>query len=393
MRKPLEQTVLHRIRDKRMITPGARVAVAVSGGADSVALLCILNSIHKELGITLCVAHFNHCLRGDASEEDARFVAALARAQGLDFFVERADVAREARQKGWNLEDAARRLRYAFFRRLVEQGRATHVAVAHTADDQAETVLAHLIRGTGPAGMAGIHPIAGIVVRPLLECRRKELRKYLNALGQTWREDSTNADRARLRSRIRHELLPQLEQRFSARIIEHLCTVARLSREEQGFWGAIVQDRYRALVRESEPSPGRKCLAISAAGLLNPFRGVVSVSDPPVGDIENAPAEWRVLTERLVRRVYEQLRGSRSALTLAHVDQVMRLAAKSISGKWLQLPGGIRVERRRDSLLFSLDSADSAAAERNRQTSDPVHAPVKRRRQTARRSLRTAKHR
>lgn len=392
MRKPLEQTVLRHIRNQRMIPAGARVALAVSGGADSVALLCILNAIHKELGVTLCVAHFNHLLRGPESEEDVRFVAELARTHQLDLFVERADVAHEAQRKGWNLEDAARRLRYAFFRSLVDEGRATHVAVAHTEDDQAETVLAHLIRGTGPTGIAAIHPVAGVVVRPLLEFRRGDLRDYLKALGQAWREDSTNADPARLRSRIRHQLVPQIEKSFSNRIVEHLCAVARLSLEEQAFWGALVEDRYRALVREVENSRGPKYLGISTTDLLNPLRAIVSVSNLPVGDLEGQPTEWRPLTERLIRRVYEQLRGTRCALTLVHVDQVIQLAAKSTSGKWLQLPGGIRVERKRDALLFSLDAA---ATKERREAGDSAQMPVKQRRrpQAARRRVRADKHR
>lgn len=379
MREPLEQAVLRRIREQRMIPAGARVAVAVSGGADSVALLRILSAIHAKLGVTLCIAHFDHCLRGAESEEDAKFVADLARTYDIEFLLERADVARAARQKGWNLEDAARRLRYAFFRRLVEQRRATHVAVAHTADDQAETVLAHLIRGTGPTGIAAIHPIAGGTIRPLLEFRRSELRRYLNALGQGWREDSTNEDPARLRSRIRHDLLPRIERDFSNRIVEHLCAVARLSHEEQVFWSALVEDRYRALTKEIESSRGRKCLAISAADLLSPLRGLVDAGDLLDGEIDNPRVEWRALTERLVRRLYEQLRGTRSGLTLAHVDQVIRLAAKSISGKWLQLPGGIRVERKRDSLLFS---SDDSATGREQAPNNSAQLPSKGRSRT-----------
>jgi tRNA(Ile)-lysidine synthase len=366
MRRPLEQLVLSHIRDRRMIPAGARLAAAVSGGADSVALFRILQSIRRELGVTLCVAHFNHCLRGLESLDDAEFVAELARAHEVDFCVDRVDVAAEARRNGWNLEDAARRLRYGFFRRLAEEGRATHLAVAHTADDQAETVLAHLIRGTGPTGIAGIYAVAGMVVRPLLGFRRQQLREYLIDAGQPWREDPTNADRARLRSRIRLRLLPRLEREFSGRIVDHLSALARLSREEQVFWDALVDDRYHALVDNAGAlNPwGSKSLAISVAGLLNPFEGIARQSSLPTANVSLAGDEWRPLTERLIRRCYKDLRGDCRELTLEHVEQVIRLAVKPSSGKTVQLPGGIRVARNFDALLFSLSPGARDRADR-----------------------------
>jgi tRNA(Ile)-lysidine synthase len=364
MRVSLERKLLHHIRNQDLIPAGARVAVGVSGGADSVALFHLLKSIRTKLGVTLCVAHFDHCLRGAESDEDAKFVSELARKHKVPFFLERADVAGEARRNGWNVEDAARRLRYGFFRQLVEQGRATHVAVAHTADDQAETVLAHIIRGTGPTGMGGIHPVAEGIVRPLLGFRRSQLREYLATLGETWREDSSNNDRMRLRARIRHQLVPQLEHHFSDRTVEHLCALARLSREEQPFWDALVEDRYRTLVNQAASNHGR-CLEISVAGLLNPFGGTERRICPTLTERQTPASDWRPLTERLVRRLYEESRGNGGQLTLAHVDQVIRLAAKSRSGKSVQLPGGIRVERNFDALRFARGSGSTATEETN----------------------------
>src|ERR1700690_477358 len=155
----LEQRVLEFIRHSRMMAAGDRVAVAVSGGADSVALLRMLEALRGTLGITLLVAHFDHTLRGSESDADADFVAALAHANALEFVSAREDVGAAAEQNGWNIEDAARRLRYAFFNRILSEQRASCVAVAHTADDQAETVLGHVMRGTGLTGLSGIHPI------------------------------------------------------------------------------------------------------------------------------------------------------------------------------------------------------------------------------------------
>src|ERR1700733_8070475 len=199
-----------------MIVPGDRLAVALSGGADSVALFRLLLELRNSLGITLLAAHFDHMLRGAESDADAQFVAELALSHDLEFVLDREDVVAVAKRNKWNVEDAARRLRYAFYSRLVEDGKVTRVAVAHTADDQAETVLMHLLQGTGLSGLAGIYPVAdwpatalstslareassdlpfhlptapgrNFIVRPLLEERRAELRKYLSQLDQVWR--------------------------------------------------------------------------------------------------------------------------------------------------------------------------------------------------------------
>jgi tRNA(Ile)-lysidine synthase len=345
MRTPLEQQVLEGIRRSRMLSAGDRVGVAVSGGADSVALLRLLEALRAELGITMLVAHFDHSLRGTESQADAEFVAALARASGLEFVSAREDVASEAERHGWNLEDAARRLRYAFFKRVIEEGRATRIAVAHTADDQAETLLAHLIRGTGLTGLGGIYPAVGAVVRPLLGTRRRDLREYLRARGDAWREDATNRDVRRLRARIRGQLLPALERDFSPAIVEHLSGLAGLAREEEVFWTALVEDRFRAHVRESGGS-----FAIDVANLLAPLELHVIPAD---GELFTGGSSLRALTERLIRRLYERVRGDRRELSARHVEQVIRLAIESASGRRAELPGGIVVERNFDTLIFS----------------------------------------
>ena len=190
-RTGLPQRVLAYMRRQGMVRAGERIAAACSGGADSTALLLLLEELRERLGIQLAVVHFNHHLRGKDSVEDERFVRRLAEAHELECCVDGADVAAMAKKVRANLEDTARRLRYGFFARLVAEGRATRVAVAHTADDQAETVLAHILRGTGPAGLGGIHPLAGApagkVIRPVLEIRRNELREYLRVKKQAWR--------------------------------------------------------------------------------------------------------------------------------------------------------------------------------------------------------------
>ena len=357
MRTPLEQRVLETIRGAQMMTASDRIGVAVSGGADSVALLRLLEGLRDALGVSLLVVHFDHALRGAESDEHARFVAELARARGLECIVTREDVAAAAARHRWNLEDAARRLRYAFFERLAAEGRATRIAVAHTADDQAETVLARLFRGTGPAGLAGIYPFAGAVVRPLLCVRRQDLRQYLESLGQAWCEDSTNRDLRRQRARIREKLLPVLERDYSPRIVRHLTELSRLSREEEAFWAALVEDRVRALAGERD---GKWTIRIR--DLLSPLglAGSTFLDEAARRGLPSSPL--RTLTERLVRRLYECVRGDRRELGAVHVEQVIHLVANSSSGHRIELPDGVLAEHIFDALVFSQAPRPASAA-------------------------------
>jgi tRNA(Ile)-lysidine synthase len=339
----LIKRVLNTISRHAMLRAGERVGIAVSGGSDSVALLRILHEVSNEQGIRLVVLHFNHGLRGVDSDGDEQFVVGLAAQLGLPFFSGRENVARVAHAKHWNLEDAGRRLRYEFFAGSVAEGRIDRVAVAHTADDQAETVLARIVRGTGPSGLAAIYPVNGRVVRPLLDIRRAELREYLHHLHQPWREDASNYDQSRLRSRLRHQVLPILERQIQPAVVAHLGRLAARSREDEAFWKAITRTLLGSfLVREGGS------LRIRCADLLNPYSksGAFLGSDLPEG-------ARSAVSQRLVREMISELRGHSRQLTADHVERVVRMAASGSSGSRLELPGVI-VERCFEWLRFSL---------------------------------------
>jgi tRNA(Ile)-lysidine synthase len=345
----LHQHVLATIRRHQMLRPGDVAAIAVSGGADSVGLFRVMESLRAVLGIRLIVAHFNHQLRGAESDADEQFVEDLARERGFEFIAGREDVAARARETACNLEDAARKCRYGFFSQLVQDKRITRVCVGHTADDQAETVLAKIIRGAGPTGLAGIYPVAESVVRPLIEIRRAELREFLQSLGQQWREDSTNLDESRLRARIRARLLPQLEQEFQPAIVSHLNHLSTFSREDEAFWTALVEARFTALVRKHGDT-----LHITITDLLQPVELGLSQSD------NRAP--MAALTTRLIRRILQELKGDRAGFIGRHVEDVLHLATISTSGHHLQLPAGITVERSFNDLIFVRKSSREGRA-------------------------------
>ena len=357
MKSDLERRLVQAIGSTGLIAPGDRVGVAVSGGADSVALLRLLDAARFKFGTALIVVHFDHCLR-EESAEDARFVENLAHSRGFTFIGERAQVADIAARAKRNVEDTARRLRYEFFAHIVHEGHATKIAVAHTMDDQAETVVARLLRGTGPSGLAGIYPRMGAVVRPLLGIRRAALRDYLREINQEWREDRTNLDTTRQRARIRGKLLPLIEQDFSGHAVEHLANLAKLSSEEEKFWSALVEDRFAALATRSTST-----VSISVAKLLSPF----PFSSVPDGEPQ------RCLTERLVRRLYQEATGGLLELTSAHVEHVIHLAKASMGGKRVELPGGVTAARSFGDLIFSRTPPSGTRARRN-ETQHPVRA-------------------
>ena len=346
------------IRRERLLEPGMRVGVACSGGADSVALACLLAELKDRLGLRLLVVHLNHQLRGAEADADEAFVRRLAERLELEFLVRREDVAARALrgkrsgQARRNLEEAGREARLEFFASLLASDKADAVAVAHTLDDQAETVLQRLLRGAGTKGLAGIFPVLEEervrstsskleskfklkVVRPLLGIRRGELRAYLAEREQPWREDVSNLDRRRLRNRLRLELLPQL----NPAAIEHLGRLAAHAREEESFWAAYVEQHFRALCDRGEN------LTFEISNLKEP--------DPLLGKLSprHAAEAQRAVARRLLRRALQEARGDLRRLTQTHVESVLRLAERGQSGQRVVLPG-VEVERQFDSLVF-----------------------------------------
>src|SRR5258707_827737 len=337
-----------------MLRPGDRVGVAVSGGADSVALLLLLLELREKLGVVPSVIHFNHKLRGKASDADEKFVAKLAAKHGLEFHNASVEVAKKAKKERANIEDTARRARYDYFRSLAESGVCRRIAVAHTADDQAETVLAHLLRGTGLAGLGGIHPVAGPIIRPLLSIRRGELRWFLQARKQTWREDATNRDTKRMRARIRRKLLPLLEKQFQPAIVEHLATLSELAREDEAFLDGVAAERTRELVQESVG-----WARISVDQVLRPCNkkdfnteNTENAEDTEKTEETERTERTAALSKRIVRRMVERIKPREGQLGAGHVAAGLQLARDGKNGSSLCLPGGVEGRKDRDALIF-----------------------------------------
>ncbi len=288
-----------------MAPAGARIGVAVSGGADSVALLDLLH----RLGYPLAVLHVNHGLRGAESDADERFVRTLAERLDLPVDVHRA----LPPPPGGNLEQALRRIRYSFFDDARRRLRLERVATGHTLSDQAETVLLRLARGAGVQGLCGIHPVTRHgVIRPLLACSREEVRQYLQARSLLWREDASNADPRWRRNRVRAELLPLLRGMLNPQAEAALARAAALAWEDGQDW----QRRVRELVETLGPPAGAR--TVEAAWLRS--------LGPAVG-------------RRVVRALLAEASGSGRRLTLEHADAAWRLAAGMEGRGRVRVPG------------------------------------------------------
>jgi tRNA(Ile)-lysidine synthase len=287
--------IIDAINRHAMFEPGQAIGVAVSGGADSMCLLEVLRELAPRWNLSLRVLHVNHKLRGAESDADADFVRAAAERLALPCEVEIAPI------HGGNLEQAARDSRRAFFLRLLREGIVDRVALGHTLDDQAETVLFRFLRGAGSAGLAGIRPVTKEgIVRPLLYVERAEVTGWLRARQVPWREDSSNRSREFARNRIRHDLLPQLSREWNPGLAATLAQTAEWARAEEEWWEAEMD-------RRAEPAFVRQGPAI-----------LMRASDLAV-----TPAS---VARRLVRRAFLEAKGDLRSIGFPHVEAVLELA-------------------------------------------------------------------
>ncbi len=256
----MKHDVVGRVRDaverERLLSPGDDVAVALSGGADSMALLCALLRLKNalSLGNVFCL-HVNHGLRGEESERDERFVREQCASMGVPLTVSRVDVA-SGRHKGESLEQAGRRFRYAFFEQAAHGAK---IATAHTADDQAETILLHVMRGCGPSGLCGIAYRRGAVIRPLLDCTREEIEGFLASIGVPYVRDSSNDSLFCDRNRVRHRVLPAMRE-ISPSVSRSLVRLGTLAKEEERFFSDVT----RQAVRSAKTETGYRVSALLA---------------------------------------------------------------------------------------------------------------------------------
>ena len=330
----LSRKVLQKIRrtihTHGLFEAGERVLAAVSGGADSVCLLHALLSLAPEFNLHLGVAHLHHGLRGKAADQDAGFVADLARRWQLPVFMGAADIRALKRRHGLCLEEAARQARYDFLSQIADQHHFYKIATGHQQDDNAELTLMFLIRGSGARGAGGIPPVReNRILRPLIDLEREEIHGYLKANDLKWVQDATNQDRIFLRNRVRRELLPTLAQDYNPRIRDALARFARVTRAEDDWLESLTG-----------PLLATACLTRSATSLELSVAALAAFH----------PAARR----RVLRRSLEMVKGNLRRIAYHHIEAALALASGSTRYGSLDLPDRIRILRYPDRLVVSL---------------------------------------
>ena len=324
-----------------MLNRGDRLVVAVSGGPDSVALLRLLVLLTDEFQLHLTTAHLNHGLRkGEADEEEA-FVRRLSEGMGIACICKRVDVRALSEKQRRSLEEIGREERYRFLDETAGKCGAAKIAVGHHRDDQAETVLLHLLRGCGPEGLRGILPVReGRIIRPLLEVGRSEILAFLGSEGLSFMTDSSNANPRFLRNRVRNELIPLLTASYNPRLIDALCQTAGIIRLEDDFLQDVVDRICR--IQGIDEAGGEVTLRV--ADLL---------------------ALHEAIRGRLVKRLLEAVSPQRNGIGCRHIAAVLALAGQADQRRGsLDLPFRIRIERQEGVLRIFREEERQARREK-----------------------------
>jgi tRNA(Ile)-lysidine synthase len=323
---PLLRRVQQTVQDYHMFEHGHILLVAVSGGPDSMALLHALYQLREPFALQLIIAHLNHQMRR-GTLQDVRFVNAAAHDLGIPCITESLDVPAYGRRHKLSPEDAARRVRYAFLQSTAKDVAAQHIALGHTADDQAETVLFRLLRGSGLRGLCGIPPVRRPIIRPLIQVQRRDIMVYLRTHGIPFREDPSNRQRRYARNRIRLALLPQLQRSYNPRLVQTLCATAQLLAADEAALQESAGEQF-SVARIPAP-PDQVHLRTAVLMSLSP-----------------------ALQRRVLRQALAEAVGSLQGFTRTHLAHMVALLRTEAGTRWLTLPGGTVVERRYDVLII-----------------------------------------
>lgn len=336
------------IRRNRMIEKGDYVIAGVSGGADSVCLLFVLAELQKSLDFSLEAVHVEHGIRGKESLEDALFTEELCRKREIPFRLYTYNVPERAKRERVTVEEAARKCRYEAFSLACEGKEGAKIAVAHNRDDQAETILWNLVRGTGLRGLCGMRPVNGRIIRPLLGVSREEIEAYLREKEQDFRTDSTNLSDAYTRNRMRRQIIPAMEEGLNVQARAHIAQAGERVLRAQEYLEKLAEEKARRISRIQEGE-----IRVSAKGFL---------------------AEEKVMQEYMLGVWIRSLGAGLKDVGAVHLEEIRSLA-EGQSGRRLALPGGRMVRRTGDYLILGTEADLAAAAGENCPQEVPLLVP------------------
>lgn len=318
--------IIEFIEKNHMIQQGDRIIVGVSGGADSVCLLFTLLKLKNVYDLTLIVVHIEHGLRGEESIQDARFVERLAKREGLLYRQHSCNITAIAKEEKISEEEAGRKARYTFFRAIKEELKCQKIAVAHNQNDQSETILFHLLRGSGLRGMRGMEPVSGEIIRPLLDTSRREIEGYLVQWGETYRQDKTNFETDYTRNKIRLDLLPRVEQMINPKAIEHIAEFGKAASEAEEYLEEIALNLAKEMVMKNKPSG----IVIDTKGLLG---------------------QKPIISKYVIRVALKEYVGHLKDITSHHIESLLELGKMDV-GKSISLPGNLQAVKGYRSIVI-----------------------------------------
>ena len=393
------EKIMKYVDQHALLSPGDRIVVGLSGGADSVCLLLILQVISGKMPLSLCAVHVEHGIRGQEALEDTAFCRQLCETRGIPFREVHCDVPGMARREGLSLEEAGRKARYETFARVREEWGGTKIAVAHHREDQAETLLLHLFRGTHLAGMQGMRPRQGVIIRPLLDVSREEIEAWLCAQGVFWRTDSTNLTDDYARNRVRHRILPEARQINAAATAhlaeacdaigevmdymeaeaERLYRLCRIKRPMDAQTDRIVADKFQELERTtddemSKQEDGKQSLTgVDCRTKQKKIENNQLESQEGVTlNVNILAAAPPVLARFVLKRAYLDCCGQCKDVGAVHYAALMGLLAGE-TGKQLDLPHGVRAEKNYDRLtLYTTKQQENRRDNRWRASTEPI---------------------
>ncbi len=326
---PLLDKVKTTIKRHQMLLRGDSVLIGLSGGPDSVCLLCVLDMLKESFDLRLSAIYIDHGLRPGETDVEREFCRKLCGGRGVRFIEQSIDVRAHANTWNLNLQEAARQLRYWTFDQTAREIKAHRIALGHTADDQAETLVMNLLRGTGPTGLAGMPPVRKNIIRPLIDVERREIEAFLDANGVGFLTDSSNLKRDYVRNRVRLSLMPRLRE-FNLDIIGTLARTAAIFQDEERYFTVIVTKTLMKMISRKTDTR------------LELFLAPFEIMDT-------------VVMRRALRRAIDETRGLRR-ITYAHIEDVIRLIKEGKPGDRIYLPDGIRVIKDYSTLILTSEA-------------------------------------
>ena len=338
----LEDKVIKTMKKYNMIESGDKVVIGVSGGPDSMTLLNILNNLVENFNIKIYVAHINHMIREEADEE-TEYVKEFCEKIGVEFFSKKINVDEEAKKQKIGTEEAGRNIRYQFFEEVAKNVEANKIATAHNSNDNAETVLMNIIRGTSVSGLKGIEKVRdGRFIRPIIECNRQEIEEYCKVKNLNPRYDKTNNENIYTRNKIRNLLIPFLQKEFNPNIIECINRLSIISAEQEQFLNRVVKNEYNKLL-----------ISVNNIETNSNIREKEKDSkDTIVLNLKEFNKLDYVIKSKVILYTISKVYGKTTGIEKIHIDDIIKLCNNNIGNKFLIPKKGIKVFIRKGKIFF-----------------------------------------